>query len=71
MAQVIDVAKPFLEKFGQGNTSEVKMFHVKPAKQMKVEELGLTLTSKDLEGIETPHDNPLVITTLVGNHNIH
>lgn len=38
---------------------------------MKAEESGFTFTSKDLEGVETPHDNLLVVTTLVGNHNIH
>ena len=47
------------------------MFHVRLVKQMKAKESGLTFTSKDLEGVETPHDDPLVITTLIGNHNIH
>ena len=47
------------------------MFHVRPVKQMKVEESGFTFTSKHLKGVETPHNDPLVEILLVGNHNIH
>lgn len=31
----------------------------------------ITFTDEDLNGMEFPHDDPLVITTLIGNHNVH
>ena len=31
----------------------------------------ITFTDKDMNGVEYPHDDPLVVTTMVGNHNVY
>ena len=47
------------------------IFHFRPSKLSKSNLTDLTFTNEDLNGLKFPHDNPLVITALNSNHNIH
>lgn len=47
------------------------IFHFRPSKLPKSGLTDLTFTKEDLSSLEFPHDDPLVITTLISNHNVH
>ena len=38
---------------------------------LKYETTEITFTDEGMNGVEHPHDAPLVVTTMVGNHNVH
>ena len=52
-------------------STEVDVFSFRPAKMPKYEVTEITFTDEDMEGVEHPHDDPLVVTAMVGNHNVH
>ena len=38
---------------------------------LKYEATEITFTDEDMNKVEHPHDDPFVVTTIVGNHNVH
>ena len=55
----------------QTSNSEVNIFHFISSKLQRSGLTDLTFTDEDLNGLEFPHDDPLVITSLISNHNVH
>ena len=47
------------------------IFHFRPSKLQRLGLTNLTFTDEDLNGLEFSYDDPLVITALIGNHNVH
>ena len=55
----------------QPNSSEVDFFNFRPTKMLRYEATDITFTDEDMNGMEHHHDDPLVVTTMVDNHNVH
>lgn len=47
------------------------ILHIRPTKMQRSKKIYLTFTNDDLGEVEFPHNDPLVITTLIANHNVH
>ena len=52
-------------------SSDVDFFIFRPAKMSRYEVIEIIFTDEDMNGVEYPHDDPLVVTVMVGNHNVH
>ena len=55
----------------QTNNTEVDVFHFRPSRVPRSGLTDLIFTDEYLEVLEFPHDDPLVIMALIGNHNVH
>ena len=55
----------------QAGNLEVDIFHFKFSKLPKSGVTDLTFIDEDLNGLEFPHDDPMVITALISKHNVH
>ena len=55
----------------QPNGSEVDLFSFRPTKMLRYGAIEITFTDEDMNGVEYPYDDPLVVTSMVGNYNVH